>query len=234
MESTNYYQKTQSIDGYLDEFVELVAEAGYTDLKSTVVKFLKGLEPHIQNTIVTMAYGRPSDASPEDWYEAAKNIDQNWAANEAFKLAYWTPTPALRFMPNPMQPTPLSSFWISPPVVPSNPTLGNPMPMDIDANQRKAVATLICYKCGGPGHKVSDCPLRFDIWSWTTEELEMELMVRKDLAKMESQLEENSELVEDFVQDSEWIACPHCLAIIILKYYQIYMILKHLYQTCKN
>ena len=50
---------------------------------------------------------------------------------------------------------------------------------------------------------MSDCPLRFDIQSWTLEELEMELMVRKDLAKTESQLEENSKLVEDFVQDSE-------------------------------
>ena len=31
----------------------------------------------------------------------------------------------------------------------------------------------------------------------------MELMVRKDLAKVESQPEENPKLVEDFVQDSE-------------------------------
>ena len=54
-------------------------------------------DPQIQNTIATMAYRRPSDASPEDWYEAAKNVDQNRAANEAFKLAYRTsalPLPA--------------------------------------------------------------------------------------------------------------------------------------------
>ena len=95
LESTNYYQKTQSVNDYLDKFVELVAEAGYTDLKTMVVKFRKGLDPHIQNTIATMAYGRPSDASPGDWYKAAKNIDQNRATNEAFKLAYRAPTPAL-------------------------------------------------------------------------------------------------------------------------------------------
>ena len=77
LESTTYYQKSHSIDDYLDEFVELVAEAGYTDPKTTVVKFWKGLDPHIQNTIATMAYGQPSDASPEDWYEAAKTVDQN-------------------------------------------------------------------------------------------------------------------------------------------------------------
>ena len=94
LESTTYYQKSRSIDNYLDEFVELVAEAGYTDPKTTVVKFQKGLDPQIQNTIATMAYGHPSDASPEDWYDAAKNIDQNCVANEAFKLAYRAPTSA--------------------------------------------------------------------------------------------------------------------------------------------
>ena len=68
--------------------MELIAEVGYMDPKTTVVKFRKGLDLQIQNTIATMAYGRPSDASLEDWYEAAKNVDQNHAANEAFKLAY--------------------------------------------------------------------------------------------------------------------------------------------------
>ena len=88
LESTGYYQKSRSINDYLDEFVELVAEAGYTDPKTTVVKFRKGLDPQIQNTIATMAYGCPSNTSPDDWYKAAKNVDQNCAANEAFKLAY--------------------------------------------------------------------------------------------------------------------------------------------------
>ena len=88
LESTGYYQKSRSINDYLDEFVELVAEAGYTNSKTTIVKFQKGLDLQIQNTIATMAYGRPSDASPEPWYEATKNVDQNHAANKAFKLAY--------------------------------------------------------------------------------------------------------------------------------------------------
>ena len=34
-------------------------------------------------------------------------------------------------------------------------------------------------------------------------ELEAELMARRDLAETEAKLEENSVLVEDFVQDSE-------------------------------
>ena len=150
-----------------------------------------------------MAYGRPSDASPKGWYEAAKNVDQNQATNKAFKLAYQAPTPAPRPMSNPTRPTPLRSFRIPPLIIPSNPTPGNPVPMDIDDNQRKAVIIPSYYKCGGPGHKAPDCPLRFNIQLWTTEELEMELMTRKDLAKTESQSEENSELVEGFVQDSK-------------------------------
>ena len=72
LESTVYYQKNRSLDNYLDKFLDLVMEAGYTDLKMTVVKFRKGLDPQIQNTMATMAYGRPSDSSPNDWYKAAK------------------------------------------------------------------------------------------------------------------------------------------------------------------
>ena len=74
--------------------------------------------------------------------------------------------------------------------------------MDIDVN-RKKISIVNCYKCGAPGHKASDCPLQFDIRHWTMEELEAELMARRDLAETEAKLEENSMLVEDFVQDSE-------------------------------
>ena len=95
LESTSYYQKTQGVDNYLDEFLELVLEAGYTDPRMVVVKFWKGLDPQIQNSIATMPYGRPLDTSPGDWYKVAKTIDQNWEANEAFQLAsHPTPHPA--------------------------------------------------------------------------------------------------------------------------------------------
>ena len=57
LESTTYYQKSRILDDYLDEFMDLVMEAGYSDLKITMVKFWKGLDPWIQNTIATMAYG---------------------------------------------------------------------------------------------------------------------------------------------------------------------------------
>ena len=72
------------MNDYLDEFRDLITDAGYTDSKTTVVKFRKGLDSEIQDAIGTMAYGQPSDTSPSSWYEAAKNIDQNRAANKAF------------------------------------------------------------------------------------------------------------------------------------------------------
>ena len=204
-----YYQKSRSIDDYLDEFVGLVVEAGYTDLKTTVVKFRKGLDPQIQNTIATMAY-----ASPEDWYEAAKNIDQNWAANEAFKLAYQTP------MPTSLCPIQQSLFKI-PPTTHIHPTPGNPVPMDIDFGQKKNPTLLTCYRCHQPGHRAPDCPQRFDIRLLTVKELEMELMNRKDtlpkeILSMNSEHEIPEE--EDFVQDNKWKARPHCPPITISKY----------------
>ena len=127
MESTSYFQKARSVDDYLDEFVDLIAEAGYTDPKTTVVKFRKGLDPQIQNTIAMMAYGRPSDSSLENWYEAARTVDQNCAANEAFKTAYQTP---ISITTRPTQP---SLFQLPSPVVHINPTPGNSALVDIDA-----------------------------------------------------------------------------------------------------
>ena len=134
LESTGYYQKSRSVDNYLDEFIELVVEAGYTDPKTTVVKFRKGLNSQIQNTIATMAFGRPSNASLEGWYKAAKNIDQNCAANEAFKLAYRTPRPApVQTAPIPVQEI-AQNILRPPPASHTHPTLGNPIPMDINEN----------------------------------------------------------------------------------------------------
>ena len=39
LESTTYYQKTRSVDDYLDKFLDLIMEAGYMDPKISVVKF---------------------------------------------------------------------------------------------------------------------------------------------------------------------------------------------------
>ena len=76
LESTAYYQKG-SLDNYTDKFQDLIADAGYTDLKTIVVKFQRGLNAQIQNPVTTMASGRPSDTNLEEWYSMARVVDQN-------------------------------------------------------------------------------------------------------------------------------------------------------------
>ena len=91
LESTAYYQKARPLDEYVDEFQDLIADSSYSDLKTIVVKFWRGLSTQIQNSVATMASRRPSDASPEAWYAMARVVDQNQAANEAFTSTFRTP-----------------------------------------------------------------------------------------------------------------------------------------------
>lgn len=71
LESTAYFQAKRSVDEYLDEFLDLITEAGYTDSKTIVVKFRRGLDSRLQDAIATMTSGRPSDKDPDKWYSAA-------------------------------------------------------------------------------------------------------------------------------------------------------------------
>src|SRR5271154_2458386 len=43
LESVAYFQSKRSVDDYIDEFLDLISEAGYTDPKTIVVKFRRGL-----------------------------------------------------------------------------------------------------------------------------------------------------------------------------------------------
>ena len=43
LESSAYYQGDRSLDNYIDEFQDLIMDSGYTDLKTIVVKFRRGL-----------------------------------------------------------------------------------------------------------------------------------------------------------------------------------------------
>ena len=69
------------MDDYIDEFSELIDEAGYTDGLSIVIKFWKGLDWDIQDCIAEMVQGRPDDKDPEGWYKAACMFEANQVAN---------------------------------------------------------------------------------------------------------------------------------------------------------
>jgi hypothetical protein len=51
LESTSYYQRFRPLDDYIDEFQDLVAESGYTDPMTVVVKFRRGLNPQVQTAV---------------------------------------------------------------------------------------------------------------------------------------------------------------------------------------
>jgi len=199
LETTSYFQRTRSVDEYLDKFLDLIAEAGYTDPKTLVVKFRRGLNPQVQNMVATMASGRPSDIFPTAWYEAARNIDQNRASNEAFQSSFRSSAPA----------RPVTSGILRPPTMAHvTPSPGHPVPMDVDANRRRTMLPLSCYRCKKPGHKSPDCPLRFDVRTFTIQDLESELaerMAQLDVVPVEdspAEPEESSEKL-DFAQDDE-------------------------------
>jgi len=73
------------VDDYLDSFRILASDARYTDPRTLVVKFRRGLKLNVQSQIATMPFGRPADTDPEAWYAAAWRIDQVRLANEAFQ-----------------------------------------------------------------------------------------------------------------------------------------------------
>jgi len=63
------------VDDYLDSFLILALDTRYTDPRTLVVKFRRGLKLNVQSQIATMPFGRPADTDPEAWYAAARRID---------------------------------------------------------------------------------------------------------------------------------------------------------------
>jgi len=129
------------VDDYLDSFLTLVSDAGYTDPRTLVVKFCRGLKSNIQSQIATMPVGRPADADLEAWYAAARRINQAQLTNEAFQstLRSMTTAPTRSALP---QPTPPSMFHLPqstlPPILPrpAPPVPSRGVPMGVDTVQK--------------------------------------------------------------------------------------------------
>jgi len=139
------------VDDYLDCFLTLVSDAGYTDPQTLVVKFCRGLKTNIQGQIATMPFGQSTDTDLEAWYAAAWRIDQVQLTNEAFQsmLRSTTTAPTCSALP---RPTPLSMLCLpqsAPPPVPPRPALPVPsggIPMDMDTIQKTRPTPLQgCY-----------------------------------------------------------------------------------------
>jgi hypothetical protein len=181
LESTRYYQGRKAVDDYIDEFSELIDEAGYTDGLSIVMKFRRGLDRDIQDWIAELVQGRPEDDDLDGWYSAAHMFDANRTANQAFHGTQRTMVPSLNVQPT--FPTPRVTFPVQPmSLMPTPHTLqyprvpvrasNVPAPMDIDATRRRNAIPMLCRHCGEPGHFTRECPKAYDVRYMSLDEKE--------------------------------------------------------------
>ena len=84
LEGMSWYRAKDSVEDYIDQFLELINVVEYNDDKIIVIKFCKGLDPAIQNKVVLTGDNTPDFDDPEGWYEAAQKVAQNQEANNAF------------------------------------------------------------------------------------------------------------------------------------------------------
>ena len=72
--------------------------------------------------------------------------------------------------------------------------------MKLDPGLKGNLLPLTCYRCRKTGHRAPECPDKYDIRTSSLEELEIEIMARKDMEKI---VESTLELEKNFVQDSK-------------------------------
>jgi len=88
----------------------------------------------------------------------------------------------------------------------SNPSPGNPVPIDIDTTQKAKATPGTCRCCRKTGHWAKDCDLRFDVGYMDADELGTELknkLAAKDVAPTEASEEAEPPVsVEDFISRS--------------------------------
>jgi hypothetical protein len=208
LETTTYHQNRKSVDEYVDEFRELIEQAGYTEGLAIVIKFRRGLNRKIQDTIANLPIGRPGDNDPDAWYEAAVQADENRQTNELFHGGTSTPTPTPKSSGNVFTTSNKAgstSHWTprAPSFSPARPPpTQNPMPMEIDAMKKKSNLPDTCRRCGGTGHWSKDCPQRFDIRYMSSDKREewmQEFALQADTEEVERKEEEGA---EDFSESS--------------------------------
>jgi hypothetical protein len=194
LESDQYYQGKRNVEVYIDEFKDLVDLSGYTDLITIVLKFRRGLSPMTQDRIAESGTDRPGDTDINGWFKAARRLDLNRLANEAFHLAsrrpptYSAPTPTTYAAP---PCTPFSFLCSHPPTTATPAEMHTPsrtlppgIPMDVDCTQTLKPLAQTCYCCGQTGHISRDCDLYHDVHHMTLNEEDhfIQIMANRDAA----------------------------------------------------
>src|SRR6267378_1801684 len=208
LETSAYHQGRKSVNDYLDGFRDLIHNSRYTNPKTIVVKFRRGLDRRISNALAGMTSGRLSDTNPEAWYILAVQMDQNRAADEAFYAPQRSTPPALTSHRPGLLSAPKPSSATRPTYF-AHATLtpGNPVSMDIDAAHRGKTPSDSCRRCGALDHWAKDCPHRFDVRHMDTDELQTLLenkLAAKDVVPTRPPIEEADLVIpaEDFVSSS--------------------------------
>jgi hypothetical protein len=175
LESESYFQGRRNVDEYIDEFEGLLEKSGYKDPLVSVIKFRRGLNSSIQDAIATSHEKRPRDDDFSGWCRAARALDQNRMANDAFRgRSSKSSTTSNTFSTIPIKSNPPKpSFNFTPskpsPFVPTQRPPPPVVPMDVDASRSRPMP-VVCHRCGAPGHIARSCPLAFDVRHMTTDE----------------------------------------------------------------
>jgi hypothetical protein len=180
LESDWYYQGKRNVEAYIDEFKDLVNLSGYTDPIAIVLKFRRGLNSMTQDRIAESGTDRPGDTDFNGWFKAARRLDLNRLANEAFYLASRHPPThsAPLAMTHSAPPRALFSFLrthaptAATPAAIHAPSRALPpgIPMDVDRTQTLKPLAQTCYCCGQTGHISRECDLRHDVRHMTLDE----------------------------------------------------------------
>jgi hypothetical protein len=195
LESDRYFQGKRNVEAYIDGFKDLVDLSGYTDPIAIVLKFRRGLNLTTQDRIAESGTDRPQDRDFDGWFKAARRLDLNCLANEAFHyasrrpLTHPAPAPTTYSIP---QRTPFSFARSHPPTTATPAAMHAPsralppgIPMDVDRTRTLKPLAQTCYRCGKPGHISKECDLRHDIRHMTLDEQDefiQDIMANRDAA----------------------------------------------------
>jgi hypothetical protein len=74
--------------------------------------------------------------------------------------------------------------------------------MDVDANRRRGLNPMFCYRCGKTGHLRPDCPQRFDVRTMSTDERSD--FVQQELVALDVRTTETTaEIAEASIEEEE-------------------------------
>ena len=153
LETNGYYQRSRSMDEYIDSFKQICRDAGHTldgsrsDLAAILVaKFRRGMNTEVMTQIARSGTFRPADNDLLGWFDSARRLARADAENQAFLSASRAPSAPLNrvYAPVPSQnvvyappagPPPLPAYRAPSPVLPPG------EPMDIGRARRRGLST---------------------------------------------------------------------------------------------